>query len=140
MRPVSGIKILGLRLGVILLVSYWIVLFAGTHLPSTTLITPELHDKSKHFAGYFVLSLLLCYVTHTNRKHRYPNLYRFGGIATLLLLYGCVDEWSQRFSPGRHPDVWDLFADGCGIFAAIAFYLLVKRFSKKKSLSTATAS
>ncbi|MDM4014438.1 VanZ family protein [Roseiconus lacunae] len=138
MRPVTGIKILGMRLGVVLLVSYWIVLFTGTHLPSTRVIAPQMNDKSKHFGGYFVLALLLCYVSHTNPKRTYPNASRFGSIAAVLFLYGCLDEWSQQFARGRQPDVWDLFADACGITSAILFYIVVKRL--QRSISTPSTS
>ncbi|OYP32387.1 hypothetical protein CGZ80_19410 [Rhodopirellula sp. MGV] len=69
----------------------------------------------------------MCYVTHSNESKRFGSVLRFGGIAGILFLYGCLDEWSQKFARGRTPDVWDLLADACGIAAAIVCYVIAKR-------------
>ena len=42
-----------------LLIVYWLLLFTGTHIPLPNLPGGSGNDKLAHFAGYFLLSLLL---------------------------------------------------------------------------------
>ena len=64
---------------------------------------------------------------------RVPPLARAlwaGGVAALLL--GGLDEWNQRFTPGRASDPVDLLADILGgIAGAAAFALLTARFRRR---------
>lgn len=131
MRPVTRIKILGIRLGVIALTVYWITIFIGTHLPDVPDVVSLVNDKVKHFAAFFGLTTLLCYVS--SRQKREKNTLwrgaakRFGAVAAVALAYAAIDEWSQRFVAGRHPDILDFLADAAGIASAIAVYLAMRR-------------
>ena len=42
------------------------------------------------------------------------------------MLYAGIDEYTQRFVPGRYPDFYDFVADSLGLWSAIAAYILAK--------------
>ena len=73
MRPLTNITIFGIRLSVVVLSLYWLAIFAGTHLPQDLDVSPRINDKVKHFTAYFLLGVLLCYTTNSQRWIR-----RFG--------------------------------------------------------------
>ena len=126
MQPVTKISVLGVRLAIIVLAFYWLFMFAGTHLEASQLevanrIGPEVSDKVKHFAAFFLLGTLLCYVTNSAAWMK-----RFISIGVLGMLYAGIDEYTQRFVPGRYPDFYDFVADSLGLWSAIAAYILAK--------------
>ena len=127
MRPITGITILGFRLGVIALALYWIALFLGTHWPAGIDVGPQLNDKVKHFGGYFGLAILCCYVTQSPGNDRRRSARRFLGVIIVLTVYASIDELTQAFSPGRHPDVFDALADLLGILTAVGLYLAARQ-------------
>ena len=122
MRPVTKITILGVRLAVIALAFYWLLIFAGTHLPKVPDIATSLNDKVKHFAAFFGLATLLCYVT-TSRQ----LVKRFVAIGIVAMVYAALDEMTQSFIPGRTPDVMDFVADSVGVWSAIACYVVARK-------------
>jgi VanZ family protein len=126
MRPITGITIVGIRLGVIVLAAYWLLLFTGTHWPSGLEGVPDVNDKVKHFAGFFVLTGLLCYVTQSPNPNFWATTRRFSLIMLAVLIYAGIDEFTQRFSPGRTPDVWDFVADAAGAVAAVSLYAVAR--------------
>ena len=129
MRPVTKISIFGLRLGIIALIFYWLLIFAGTHLPKPPDVAPLLNDKVKHFTAYFGLTLLLCYVTTSANL-----LKRFSIIGAVTVIYGAFDELTQNLVPQRFADWWDFAADVMGIAAAMIVYLVVRHyFYRRKS-------
>ncbi len=119
MQPVTKITIVGLRLGVVALTVYWLAIFVGTHLPGGSNLTPRGNDKVMHFSAYFLLGLLLCYVTTSKRLW-----LRFGAIAAGVMAYAAIDEATQALVPGRYPDPMDFAADSAGVLSAISLYLL----------------
>lgn len=124
MRPVTKITIFGFRLAIVVLVAYWFCIFVGTHLPNIDEIVDlrfGLSDKVKHFAAFFLLGALLCYVTNSPRWLR-----RFAIIGLVGMAYAAVDEITQNFIPGRYPDVLDFAADTAGLWSAIAIYVAAK--------------
>lgn len=135
MRPITGIKILGFRLGVISLALYWITLFLGTHWPAGVEIAPDISDKVKHFGGYFGLAMLCCYVTSSPENDRRAARRRFLGVIVFLTVYACIDELTQAFSPGRTPDIFDVLADIAGTVAAVGVYLLARRHFDRRTLA-----
>ncbi|MEM9585832.1 MAG: VanZ family protein [Planctomycetota bacterium] len=126
MRPLTRIRILNVRLGIFVLAAYWLLIFAGTHLPSPPDVAAQLSDKSKHFIAYLGLTWLLCYVTQSSHAAR-----RFTTIAVVASAYAVLDELTQGFVPGRQPDVWDLLADLAGILAGLSVYLFARIFSRR---------
>lgn len=45
--------------------------------------------------------------------------------AFACLVFAATDEWHQSFTPGRVPEVADLFADAAGILLGIAAFMLL---------------
>lgn len=121
MQPLTKIRIFRLRLAVAVLALYWLVIFAGTHLPAADLVDVSVNDKIKHFAAFFGLTLLWCYVTNG------PIIGRILVIGPLVMLYAALDEWTQGFVPGRQPDVWDFLADLAGMATAMTLYTVARR-------------
>lgn len=121
MRPVTKITVFGVRLGIAALAVYWLLLFVGTHLPGTTQLDPQVNDKVQHFSAFFLLGTLLCYVTTSERW-----LKRFITIGCVGMLYAGIDELTQRWIPGRYPDVLDFVADSLGLWSAIGCYIIAK--------------
>ena len=126
MQPVTKISVLGVRLAIMVLGLYWLMMFTGTHLAASTLevadsFGPQVSDKVKHFGAFFVLGTLLCYVTNSDRW-----LKRFISIGVLGMAYAGIDEYTQRFVPGRYPDVSDFVADTLGLCTAIIAYIVAK--------------
>ncbi|MEE2938212.1 MAG: VanZ family protein [Planctomycetota bacterium] len=121
MRPVTKITIFGVRLGVVVLVAYWLMIFTGTHLPGGSQLGPPGNDKIQHFTAYFLLGAMLCYVTTSPRY-----LPRFLIIGISAMAYAAFDELTQTFIPGRYPDLSDFIADSTGLWAAIAIYATAK--------------
>ncbi|QEF98074.1 VanZ like family protein [Stieleria maiorica] len=133
MRPITGITILGFRLGVIALAVYWSALFLGTHLPAGIDVGPQVSDKLKHFGGYFGLAVLCCYVTQSPANDPRRSAWRFLGVIVVLAAYACIDELTQAFSPGRHPDVLDALADLAGIMTAVGLYVVSRQIARRFS-------
>ncbi len=81
-------------------------------------------DKAVHFSMYGVLGWLLArQVTLPARRWMTPAL-------ALIIAsgFGAVDEWHQRFIPGRTTDHADWMADTLGAAAgALAFTFSIRR-------------
>jgi len=132
MRRLTKISLFGVRLATCVLVLYWIALFTGTHLPAIPDIVPRISDKVMHFSGFFILTILLCWVVPTRRK----AIRKFAIVACVALAYGIFDEFSQGFVRGRTPDVRDFAADSIGVFVAISLYALMRSMLPKWSDQT----
>ena len=124
MRRLTKFTLFQLRAGAYILGLYWLLIFAGTHLPKPPVIAADLSDKTKHFAAFFALTLLLCYVTTSSDLVR-----RFKRITAIALAYAAFDELTQMLVPNRTADIWDFAADAAGIGTAIAIYLVVRWFA-----------
>ncbi|MCM2372585.1 VanZ family protein [Aporhodopirellula aestuarii] len=121
MQPVSGIRLFGVRLGILTLAFYWCIIFTGTHLPEIPSAMPRMNDKVMHFTAFFLLATLLCYCTNSTRLWR-----RFGGIVLTCLVYGVLDELTQALVRGRSPDVRDFVADAMGTLLAVSLYAFAR--------------
>ncbi len=121
MRPVTKVRILGFRLGCVVLAVYWLAIFTGTHWPTMPQVLVGMNDKTKHFGAFFGLALMLCYVTNGEHVVR-----RFGAILLLGAVYGAIDELTQSLVPGRMTDLYDWLADISGTATAIAVYITMR--------------
>ena len=130
MRPVTKIKIFGIRMAVVVLAAYWMAIFIGTHLPAVLDISPGVNDKFKHFSAFFLLGTLMCYVTTSRRWFR-----RFMTIGLVGMVYAAVDELTQSLVPGRYPDSFDFLADSAGLWSAIGIYVIARWGAKYVSES-----
>ena len=129
MRPVTKIRIFGVRLGIVALGLYWILIFTGTHLPKIPNVLPTVSDKAKHFTAFFGLAILLSYTT-TSRN----LLRRFSWIAIVSFVYAALDEITQTFIRGRTADVMDFVADAAGASVAIGCYLIARKIFPRLTL------
>ena len=103
---------------VLFLLSGWSGLGGG--LPAGT-------DKLVHGSLFLVLGLSLAW-----GKRRTGS-----GVSGLLFLllgigYGALDEWHQRFVPGRDASVGDWVADSAGVILGL---VLFSRFSSRSSMN-----
>ncbi len=128
MRPVTKVRILGFRLGIVVLAFYWLVIFTGTHVPAVPQMFSAFNDKIKHFGAYFGLAFLLCYVTSGDKPWR-----RFGSILALAAIYGAIDELTQSLVPGRTTDFLDWGADLLGASTAISLYIGLRLLTQKST-------
>jgi VanZ family protein len=123
MQSVTKITVFGFRFGLVLLALYWLAIFVVTHLPGALALVskPKVNDKFIHFAIFFILGTLMCYVTNSPRW-----VPRFVGIGLAGMAYAAVDEWTQQIVPGRVPDWADFIADSLGLWSAISIYVAAK--------------
>ena len=96
------------RFLLILPVIIWIgVIFTISSIPSPKIpygYIPQI-DKGVHLYEYLVLSVFYLYST--------KGKYKLWGIVLIVLLAG-IDEFHQRFIPGRDASLLDLMADITG--------------------------
>jgi VanZ family protein len=86
--------------------------------PSDYLPHHSAKDKVLHFVGYAVLAVFALQVIR--------NRSRQAGCMVILVVMGIALEFGQMFVPGRSFELWDMAANGCGVYAA---FLTVRRFS-----------
>ena len=108
----------------------WAVLiFVLSSIPSD--VFPDLgifrFDKVIH-AVVFALFALLVFLA-LRHQQRFPGLARHSYSITILIviLYGAVDEFHQRFVAGRSSDLFDLIADALGACVVVFFLWLHSR-------------
>jgi|SoiMethySBSTD1v2_1073268.scaffolds.fasta_scaffold831435_2 VanZ like protein len=100
------------------------VIFGASSIPNVGALPGNISDKTAHFAGYALLSVLALRAWAGGR---------IAGISwrTALLaiafasLYGASDEIHQLFVPGRSSDIADVAADVVGACAGAFGGLLV---------------
>jgi VanZ family protein len=98
------------------------VLSSDPKLP-TLLRVPEGTDKIAHAFLFFVL----CWLSWRAFFHQsyFPLLKRYAllGAFIFTVVYGLLDEFHQRFVPGRASDIYDVMADtgGALLYAVIAW-------------------
>ncbi|MCA9132455.1 MAG: VanZ family protein [Planctomycetales bacterium] len=124
-RPLSTAKPLRtmIRLASLCLASYWLAIFVATHLPSTAMPALRSSDKICHGIAFAGLSFLLAWAL----PKRTAPLKHLGWAAVLALGYGCVDEFTQNFIPGRTCDIWDVAADAVGVACGLLLYLIARQ-------------
>lgn len=114
----------GIRVATLLLIAYWLALFAGTHAPRQIVSTVTHNDKVVHLAAFAGLAFLLAWAIPTRRDDRWMNVR----LALLLAVtYGAIDEFTQ-IPVGRTADVWDWIADCIGATLGLAAYLSLRAF------------
>ncbi|MCC7351926.1 MAG: VanZ family protein [Phycisphaerales bacterium] len=109
------------RLTWIALLSFWILLFAATHIPGPELPQVNVSDKLIHGSAFFCLGVLL-YATFWVRGGKISGIW--WKVLLILTLYGAFDEWTQQFV-NRFTDVDDWMADTIGVAIAVALMTLV---------------
>jgi len=89
-------------------------------------------DKIAHFIEYgvFVILLLLAF-SHPPISSRVIVLYAFAVIVSIV--FAGLDEYHQKFVPGRTADLYDLAADSLGIFVGSAIHFRFYRTRRQAS-------
>ena len=125
MKPITRLTVLGVRVGVVAVAMYWLMIAVGTHIPAEFDFTAGHSDKWRHLAAFGGLTTGLLYITSSPRSRRATSR-RFLAVGLLVATYAVVDEWTQRFIPGRTPDLMDVVADLAGMALAMVGYLAVR--------------
>jgi len=90
--------------------------------PQTLAFTHHIIRKCAHFTEYFILSLL---ILRGIRAGRHGTRLAWALLAIVLVAgYASLDEFHQRFVPGRTPAVRDVLIDTTGGAAAQAIAAL----------------
>lgn len=113
-----------------------IFLVSGQPRLPVLLQVADFGDVLGHFAAYAVLALLLRWAM-VGAGIRHAVIWAL----VAALLYGISDEFHQSFVPGRHPDLWDVLADGLGAGTALAArfpwrLLTARRRPERRELNT----
>ena len=83
-------------------------------------------DKVLHAIVYGILGFLVLGAMHAKTNGYSPSqLWIAVGLAAF---YGVLDEFHQRFVPGRSPETWDVVADAGGAMLGVyVLYFLTRR-------------
>ncbi|MCB5245387.1 MAG: VanZ family protein [Candidatus Cloacimonadaceae bacterium] len=107
------------------LVLIWIV----SSIPSQKLPSQKIFniDKIAHFTEYFLLALLV------NSSFRERNLRKknIWWIYLALFIIAGLDEYHQRFIPGRSVCIEDYLANASGLAVGLIFFWMLYDRSKK---------
>ncbi len=90
--------------------------------------------KGAHVLEYLILTILLLFALSRSRLKK-RNSYILA--ASLAILYACIDELHQSFTPGRDGRVSDVFIDSIGVILGLFLFFIsgyLKRmvFEKRK--------
>jgi VanZ family protein len=115
----------GRRIIRIVLVLYWVAIFAATHIPQSKLPPTHVSDKLAHFLVYALLGALLWLVLAPGRRIASTCMW----VLSIVLIYGAVDELTQPFL--NRFCAWDDFADNAagGTTAAVLMAMLWGRYA-----------
>lgn len=116
----SGLSLM-IRIATICLCLYWLAIFVGTHLPQSSLPSLRLSDKLLHAGAFAGLAFLLAWAVPTGKALRHAMF-----VILIAVAYGCIDELTQKFIPGRTCDLWDLLADSIGACLGLAAYFAAR--------------
>ncbi len=94
----------------IFVTAFYVCIVAIEYLATTTLEIKPIQnswDKANHFIAFFTLYVTLSFA--------YPKLEIVTKVL-ILLAFGIQIEYVQYFLPNREFSLFDIFADGVGIF------------------------
>jgi VanZ family protein len=107
----------------IVLIFYWLIMFAGTHWPHVNLESyPQNTDKLLHFTGYAGFGFLIAVWISTKRA---VGPRDFAAAFAVIFVYAIVDELSQP-PFGRTCDFFDAVADWIGGLSGLSVFLLLR--------------
>jgi len=96
----------------------------GSDLPDLGYID-YIAKKGGHLLGYALLGAAVLNVLGECGPKPGPGLIKAG---LLVVLHAVLDEWHQKFTPGRTPSFADVCIDSVGGFIGIALFYLMKRY------------
>jgi VanZ family protein len=107
----------------IVLIVYWLIMFAGTHWPHVNLESyPSNFDKVLHFTGYAGFGFLIALWMSTKRTFGPRD---FAVAFCIIFVYAIVDEVTQ-IPVGRTCDFFDAVADWIGGLSGLSLFLLLR--------------
>lgn len=110
------------KIAACVLVPYWPALFILTHVPVPIVVQKaDVSDKSLHFLAYFVLTFLIWFAVSGNRKVKWRRATPWS-VLFVIVIYGILDEWLQRYVAGRSCDVRDFLMDLAGVLAGLILF------------------
>ena len=115
-----------IRLASACLFTYWLAIFLATHIPSSAMPKLAWSDKVYHAGAFAGLSYLLCWALPT-RPGAHARLQQLTLAGLIAASYGCIDEFTQQFIPGRCCDIWDVAADCVGAVIGLVAYLACRQ-------------
>jgi VanZ family protein len=111
-----------------------VVFMAALFLYSSTAGVPtpiRLPDKLLHMAAYTLLGILFLRAFHGGIPNRI-ELWKGTAAVACTVAYGGLDEYHQRFVPGRVSDVGDFLADLAGALLAAVLLAIWIRYAARK--------
>jgi VanZ family protein len=111
----------GRRLALILLILYWMAIFAATHTPARRWPGGDrkTSDKVAHFSAFAGLTCLMGWAFYGRRR---PAAAKLGLVFLIAAAYGVFDELTQAPIEGRTPELADWLADICGAAGGLFLY------------------
>lgn len=98
-------------------VGVWLLLqLAATSVPASSV--PRLPDAATSVAHVALYGMLAFLVTRAVLRSGAP-VTRLLAVWPVLVAFAALDEWHQRFIPGRVPSVGDLVCDALGAAAGL---------------------
>lgn len=97
------------------------ILFHFSSKSGSDISLPTGVDKILHAIAYTGLGISFAFWFRPARWKLSPFLISLA-VIFLTLLYGCVDEFHQSFTPGRFVSGYDIIADGVGAIFAVLIY------------------
>ncbi len=90
--------------------------------------------KCAHFAEFFLLGNLLCWLVSAFTSHK---LQIFTLALTMGITVAAIDEGIQRFIPGRSGSWKDVLLDSCGVLAGVILAMLfISLYAKHQQKSS----
>ena len=117
------------------LLSYWVLIFVGTHVPAPWVGPVRMHDKVAHVLAFAGLAFLLAFV----RSPWQPTRRKATVVLLVVAIYGALDEWTQCFVSGRQTDLLDWYAKLVGGVSGLALYVTVSTRLRRRRLRTSRA-
>jgi len=91
-------------------------------------------DYLIHLAEYGLLGFLT-FTTFAGEDFR-PGIKRLIFLTVLLILFAFLDEFHQKFIPGRTFNIKDLYSNVSGIMLSLVFCLVVfRRLSRRRQIN-----
>lgn len=88
--------------------------------------------KNAHFFQYFILSIFLCSAVRQFKLYKTSEIFL---LLFLLLLFPVVDEFIQKFVPGRTSLIFDVVIDFSGGVLAMLISNIGYIFNKSKVIA-----
>ena len=109
------------------------VILFGTSLPQAVVpVQTSQFDKIAHFSIYTVFAYLL-----TRQLLDITTRWRSAAIAVAIaVVFGALDEWHQRFIPGRSTEFADWMADSAGAMVGALTCVAIARRRRPQTTPT----